>query len=43
MVEQTHVIDVIGTERLTGKVHLTISDHLAWDLENAQILASGEA
>ena len=41
-VEQTQVIDVIGTDRLTGKVYLTISDHLPWDLENAHLLVLQE-
>jgi len=29
-IEQTDVIDIISTDRLTGEVVLTISDHLDW-------------
>src|SRR5580658_6387568 len=29
-VEQTEVVDIISTERMTGNVVLTISDHLDW-------------
>jgi hypothetical protein len=29
-IEQTDVVDIISTERLTGNVVLTISDHLDW-------------
>ena len=35
--EQTQLIDVIGTDRQTGKVHLTISDHLPWDPDNQHL------
>lgn len=30
-VEQTTVVDVIHTDAVTGKVCLTVSDHLPWD------------
>jgi hypothetical protein len=29
-IEQTDVVDIIGTERMTGNIVLTISDHLDW-------------
>jgi hypothetical protein len=29
-IEQTDVVDLIGTDRMTGHVTLTISDHLDW-------------
>ena len=29
-IEQSDVIDIISTDRLTGRVVLTISDHLDW-------------
>jgi hypothetical protein len=29
-VEQTGVIDIISTDRVTGRIVLTISDHLDW-------------
>lgn len=29
-IEQTDVIDIISTDRLTGHVVLTITDHLDW-------------
>lgn len=29
-IEQTDVIDIISTDRITGEVVLTISDHLDW-------------
>jgi hypothetical protein len=29
-VEQTDIVDIIGTDRWTGRVTLTISDHLDW-------------
>jgi len=41
-VEETQLIDVIGTDRQTGKVHLTISDHLPWDPENEHLLVLQE-
>ena len=37
-VEQTRVIDAIGTDRADGTVVLTVSDHLAWDEAHFQIL-----
>lgn len=37
--EQTDVIDIISTERLTGDVVLTVSDHLNWsDIAAHQLL-----
>lgn len=30
-IEQTNVVDFIGIEESTGRVVLTISDHLPWD------------
>jgi hypothetical protein len=30
-VENTSIIDAIGTDEVTGAVHLTIKDHLPWD------------
>lgn len=33
-VEQIPVVDAIGTNESTGAVHLTISDHLAWNHEH---------
>ena len=29
-IEQTDVVDIIGIDRMTGQVVLTISDHLEW-------------
>ena len=29
-VEQTDVVDIVGIDRETGHVELTISDHLDW-------------
>lgn len=29
-IEQTDIVDIIGTDRITGNVILTISDHLDW-------------
>jgi hypothetical protein len=37
-VEQSDVIDFIGTDRLTGDVVLTISDHLDWSDSTAHQL-----
>ncbi len=37
-IEQTKLIDIIGIENATGKVHLTISDHLPWDSQNHHLL-----
>ena len=37
--EQTDVVDIIGTDRMTGEVILTVSDHLDWSDSTAhQIL-----
>jgi len=33
-IEQTNVIDAIGTNIATGAIHLTIVDHLAWNAEH---------
>jgi hypothetical protein len=30
-IEQTNVVDAIGTDRADGTIVLTVSDHLAWD------------
>ena len=37
-VEQADTIDLIGVEAATGKVVLTISDHLDWDENNEHVL-----
>jgi hypothetical protein len=38
-IEQTDVVDIIGTDRMTGDVILTISDHLDWsDSTSHQLL-----
>jgi hypothetical protein len=37
-VEQTDIIDIISTDRLTGEVVLTISDHLDWSDSTAHQL-----
>ena len=37
-IEQEDVIDIIGTDRLTGVVTLTISDHLDWSDSTAHQL-----
>jgi hypothetical protein len=37
-VEQSDVIDFIGTDRLTGDVVLTVSDHLDWSDSTAHQL-----
>ena len=37
-IEQSDVIDTIGVERLSGKLILTIADHLSWDDEKNHIL-----
>jgi hypothetical protein len=37
-VKQTDVIDIIGTDRLTGEVVLTVSDHLDWSDSKAHQL-----
>jgi hypothetical protein len=29
-IEDTHVVDVTGRDRVTGRIVLTISDHLPW-------------
>jgi len=36
-VEQTNVVDAIGVERESGKVILTISDHLDWSEEDQHL------
>jgi hypothetical protein len=36
-IEQSDVIDLIGVENDTGKVVLTISDHLDWDSPNSHL------
>ena len=37
-IEQTDVVDIISTERMTGNVVLTISDHLDWSDSTAHQL-----
>ncbi|HQS60038.1 MAG: hypothetical protein B7Y56_15965 [Gallionellales bacterium 35-53-114] len=37
-IEQTDVIDFIGTNTATGAVHLTISDHLEWSTDHMLML-----
>ncbi|MFN4121526.1 DUF6572 domain-containing protein [Acidovorax sp.] len=37
-VEQHSSIDAIGIDRASGKVHLTVSDHLPWDGEHLVVL-----
>jgi hypothetical protein len=39
-IEQTDVVDIISTDRMTGHVVLTISDHLDWSdsVESGEIL-----
>lgn len=37
-VEQTSVIDMIGINRDSGKVILTVSDHLPWDAKEHEHL-----
>ena len=41
-VEDAGVIDIIGTERPSGDVVLTISDHLDWDLCEQHLLTLQE-
>ena len=33
-VEQAKVVDAVGTNSSTGRVHLTIVDHLEWDTDH---------
>lgn len=37
-IEERNTIDAIGIEGATGKVILTISDHMSWDDEYAHLL-----
>ena len=37
-VEQTTVIDAIGIDQVSGAVHLTIADALAWDAAHLRLL-----
>jgi hypothetical protein len=37
-VEQTTVIDAIGIDKVSGAVHLTIADALAWDAAHLRLL-----
>ena len=37
-VEDDTVVDIIGIEKATGQVVLTISDHLAWDDDHLRLL-----
>ncbi len=38
-IEQTDKVDAIAVEKVSGKVILTISDHLDWGDEQAHVLA----
>lgn len=38
-IEQPDVVDAIGLETSSGKVILTIADHLSWDAEDEHIIA----
>jgi len=33
-IENISTVDAIGTDKVTGAVHLTITDHLPWDTDN---------
>lgn len=37
-VEQTNEVDAVGIDRRTGKVILTVSDHLPWDRDEHVLL-----
>ena len=37
-IDQTNVVDFIGIERDTGRVSLTISDHLDWEEDEGEHL-----
>ena len=37
-VENPEVVDFIGTDKTTGRVVLTISDHLPWDNDHFSVL-----
>lgn len=37
-VEQAKVVDAIGTDTTTGRVHLTIADHLEWNSDHLVLL-----
>jgi len=37
-VEDPEVVDFIGTDKITGRVVLTISDHLPWDNDHLPVL-----
>ncbi|WP_291587439.1 DUF6572 domain-containing protein [Comamonas sp. UBA7528] len=37
-VENTSIVDAIGTDKATGAVYLTITDHLHWDTAHLRLL-----
>lgn len=37
-IENTSIVDAIGTDKVTGAVHLTITDHLPWDTAHLRLL-----
>jgi hypothetical protein len=37
-VENTSVVDALGTDTDTGEVRLSIFDHLLWDTEHLRLL-----
>jgi hypothetical protein len=37
-VEQPNIVDFVGTEKTTGHVVLTISDHLGWEREDEHLM-----
>lgn len=37
-IEYTSIVDAIGTDKVTGAVHLTITDHLPWDTAHLRLL-----
>ncbi len=37
-VEQTNIVDVIGVDKKSGKIILTISDHLDWESDDEHLL-----
>jgi len=41
-VEQPEVIDIVSTDRFTGEVVLTVSDHLDWSDSTAHQLLLGK-
>lgn len=37
-VENTSIVDAVGTDKETGEVRLSIFDHLPWDTEHLRLL-----